>query len=95
MGNVEAEEARSRLTRVGGLAAKIGRTNASDRIDMLKRLIARVTVQADRIDVAVRPGALWSQDYVPVADEPVTMIDVPVQLKRCGMAVRLIVRAPP
>ena len=31
---------------------------------------------------------------MPLTDESTTLIEVPVQLKRCGMAVRLIVRAP-
>ncbi len=93
MGSVEADEARSRLVKAADLAAQIGRNNATDRINILKHLIAHVAAQAGCISVAVRTGALWSPAYVPAADEPLTMIGVPVRLKRCGMAVRLIVHA--
>jgi len=42
----------------------------------------------------VRTGAAWSLNDAPDSDSPSTSIEVPVQLKRCGMAVRMIVRAP-
>ena len=91
MGDVEADEVRRRLKRAADLAGQLSATNATDRIDVLKRLVVRITVQADRLDIVVRIDSLWNSDAIPVADEPVTMIVVPVQLKRCGMAVRLIV----
>jgi hypothetical protein len=69
---------------------------ASQRIEMLQRLVDRVVVRRDSVDIAVRAGAIWEVD-VPVGeaedgDAPVFVIEVPAQLKRCGMAVRLVVR---
>jgi len=42
----------------------------------------------------VRIAVIWLDDDSSIKDESVTSIVVPARLKRCGMAVRLIVRAP-
>ena len=94
MGSLEVEEVCRRLKVAVDLAAQIGRAHSSDRIDILKRIVVRIAVQDARITIAVRTGAIWSQGHVSLADEHVTLIEVPVELKRCGMAVRLIVQAP-
>jgi site-specific DNA recombinase len=70
--------------------------SASHRIELLKRLVARITVGSELIEIVVRIAAIWLSglsDESPIGGDEVTSIIVPVQLKRCGLAVRLIVRA--
>ena len=93
MGIVGAEEARARLQRATGLAESLNAKSSANSIELLHRVIDRITVHARRLVIAVRPGAIWSQG-VTSNDEDLVEIEVPVELKRCGMAVRLIVRAP-
>lgn len=96
MGNVQAVETRSRLQHAAGLAGQLSTTNSSDRIQVLQRIVVRINVYADRLEILVRTCAVWTSGSgpVPVADAPITLIEVPAELKRCGMAVRLVVRAP-
>jgi hypothetical protein len=63
-------------------------------VEFLARMVERITVHANRLEVAVRIDAIWAADGSSSADHCTELIDVPVQLKRCGMAVRLIVRTP-
>ena len=84
-----------RLRRAAGLAE--GLQDAEGRIDRVQRLVDRVAVGTNAIEITVRVAAIWS-DGVGESSEPsgepvMTTITVPVQLKRCGQAVRLIVRA--
>ena len=64
----------------------------SVRIEILRRIVSRVTVHRNRLDIAVRTGALWFTTDKPTNDEMTVLIEVPVELKRCGLGVRLIVR---
>jgi hypothetical protein len=66
----------------------------ADQIEILNQLIARIAVAQSSIEIGVRTEAIWLRGPGKAEDESVTTIVVPVQLKRCGMAVRLIVRAP-
>lgn len=91
---IEAGEVRNRLKYATGLAERLSATKSSDRIDVLNRIVTRITVHAHSIEIVVRTDATWSLSNVPAMDAPTTLIEVPVQLKRCGMAVRLIVRTP-
>ena len=94
MGTVAAAEARHRLRQAASLAERLSAPKSADKIEVLTRIVARITVKPDSLEIAVRSAAIWSASQVPATDEPTTLIEVPVQLKRCGMAVRLIVRAP-
>jgi len=94
MGEIEADGVRSRLKRAAGLAKQLSEAQSSNRIEILKRLVARITVSKESLVIEVRTGAAWSLNDAPDSDSPSTSIEVPVQLKRCGMAVRMIVRAP-
>ncbi len=93
MEGVGADVARSRLRDAAVLATRL-ETGSADRIDRLRQLVARITVGTDSIEIAVRMAAIWMGGDAPVGDEVLTSIIVPAQLKRCGLAVRLIVRAP-
>lgn len=65
----------------------------SQQIEVLTRLVKRITVRKDSIGIGVRIPAIWSAATASADDdEDLHMVEVPVQLKRCGMAVRLIVR---
>jgi hypothetical protein len=61
---------------------------------VLTGLVSRIMVRESSIEVAVRTAAISSPGEVLPDDEEFTSIEVPVQLRRCGMAVRLIVRSP-
>jgi hypothetical protein len=93
MNGIGADVARGRLARAAALAQRLTDV-AADRIELLGRLVARISIAASSIEIVVRIPAIWSDDDGPIDDEPVTSITVPVQLKRSGLAVRLIVRAP-
>jgi site-specific DNA recombinase len=94
MGKIEADVARSQLKRAAGLAKQLSEAQSSDRIEILKRLVARITVSKESLVIVLHTGAAWSLNDAPDADSPSTAIEVPVQLKRCWMAVRMIVRTP-
>ena len=94
MGKIEADVARSQLKHAAGLAKQLSEAQSSDRIEILKRLVTRITVSKESLVIEVRTGAAWSLNDAPDSDSPSTSIEVPVQVKRCGMAVRMIVRAP-
>jgi hypothetical protein len=79
MGSVDAMQMRHRLTYARGMAERLTKSTTPDQIEILNRLLARISVQADRIDIAVRINALWSETAAPSADEPTLSLDVPVQ----------------
>jgi DNA invertase Pin-like site-specific DNA recombinase len=94
--SVDANVARARLLGAGAIGERLEMAGASQRIEMLQLLVDRVVVRRESVDIAVRVGAIWEVDG-PSGDAedgaaPIFVIEVPVQLKRCGMAVRLVVR---
>jgi DNA-cytosine methyltransferase len=79
------------------LAEQLSEANSVQQIDILQRTINRITVHKNKLEIAIAMNKIWNviQSETTEHDEqPVTVIEVPVELKRCGMAVRLIVRAP-
>ena len=95
-GSVDANVARARLLGASAIGERLEMSAASQRIEMLQKLVGRVVVRRESVDIAVRVGAIWEADgssgEAEDGDAPVFVIEVPVQLKRCGMAVRLVVR---
>jgi hypothetical protein len=92
MPGIDAGKAHHRIQAAQSLADRLQRESASARLVILKTLLDRVIVQRDRLELSVRLEALWNGE---VAMEPELMsLDVPVMLKRCGGAMRLIVRGP-
>ena len=55
--------------------------------------MSRITVHTDQLDIAVRTDAVWSSNEAD-SNAATTVIAVPLQLQRCGIAVRLIVQSP-
>ena len=88
----DADEIRSGLRGAKALAGRLNLGSDADRIEVLKQLIARITLAAASIEIAVRIPSIWpaGESSTEVAT---TSITVPMLLKRCGPAVRLIVRA--
>ena len=93
LGCVTADEARRCLRWGKVVGEQLGAAKSCDRIDGLKRIVERITVQAQRIEIVVRVGAILSSSDGSAGSQT-TMIDVPVELKRRGHVVRLIVRTP-
>lgn len=93
MGDVDAREAHTCIKQAKALGEHLSRASSSDRLELIIRLVDRITVHLDRIEILLRVGAIVTSQGVP-ADTSTTLIEVPVELKRCGLAVRLIVRAP-
>ena len=91
MEGVSARDVQDRLRRAVRLAEDLEAGTAASRIEMLRRLVARITVGAEQLEIVLRMTTMWGSDATP--DESTTIV-VPVQLKRCGLAVRLIVRGP-
>lgn len=92
MGDVMAGDAQHWLRQAEDLAEQLAATKSADKIDILKRIVARIAVHSNRLEIIVHTGELWSSSNGGVV--PTTSIEVPLLLKRCGMAVRLIVQAP-
>lgn len=96
MEGVTTATAQGRFKGAAALAVRLGGA-VPERIELLKRMVARISVGERRIEIAVRTAALWGCDgraEETAEGESVTFIEVPAQLKRCGQAVRLIVKAP-
>jgi hypothetical protein len=93
MGHVDADVARSRLRGAAALADALSAAS-TERVQVIRRLVARIAVGVESISIDVRTAAIWSGDVERAEGESTTSLLVPVQLKRCGPAVRLIVRAP-
>jgi hypothetical protein len=93
-GHAGAAATRARLRASADLATRLSSSIASDRIEVLQQLVGRITVGAESLAIVVRCGAITGEAADASQDEATTSIVVPVQLKRCGLAVRLIVRGP-
>jgi site-specific DNA recombinase len=61
--------------------------SSSGRIAQLLELLERVTVHPDKLELAIRASVL-------LPDQPAFTGELPAQLKRCGMAMRLLMDAP-
>lgn len=93
MGSVDATVAHGRLRVAAAAGALLETAIASQQIEVLSRLVKRITVRKDSIGIDVRVASIWSAEVTSSdEEEEIALIEVPVQLKRCGMAVRLIVR---
>jgi hypothetical protein len=86
-GDVGTTDSTARLERTAAVAKILETDHVEDRATLVRALILRVTVHADRITVTINLGAVWG------AAEPIVERDLPVRLRRCGMAMRLVVEA--
>jgi DNA invertase Pin-like site-specific DNA recombinase len=84
-GHVSAADTNARLERAAAVAKTLETDHAEDRATPVRALVSRVTVHAHRITVKINLGVAWG------ATEPIVERDVPARLRRCGMAMRLVV----
>jgi site-specific DNA recombinase len=89
MGSVEAKAAHNRLRHAKTMVIELKTAPAKT----LRQCVLRVGVGVDAMKISVRLAGLWGSNDEHDVDEATTDIDVPVQLQRCGMAMRLIVNA--
>jgi DNA invertase Pin-like site-specific DNA recombinase len=94
MGIVEADVVHSRLQITADLVRQLSETKSARKLEILQRIICRITIHTHKLKITICPAAGWIPRDESIIDEPTTVIEVPVELKRCGMAVRLIVRTP-
>jgi site-specific DNA recombinase len=92
LGEVDASVGRSRLQGAREWARRLATVTPSEQIEMVQRLVARITVGTESLQIALRMDAVGIERSNALSDETTTIV-VPVQLKRCGLAVRLIVRS--
>jgi site-specific DNA recombinase len=89
MPGIDAATARFRIEEARSLADRLQATTSVQAVT-IKTLIDRIVVHDDRLVLSVRSEPLWGGE-ASSKDEPM-LLEVPVVLKRCGGAVRLIVR---
>lgn len=96
MGEIEADKLRRQLQYAAELAKQLSEPNTVQKIDILNRIVSRISVHKHKLEIAIRSTHLWNiiQLETVEPDEPLTLIEVSTKLKRCGMAVRLVVCAP-
>jgi site-specific DNA recombinase len=90
LGDQNARDVKDSLGRARDLAVKLKKEPRAH----LQECLQRVTVRTDSISIAVSLRILAAEQASASGDESVAMIEVPAELKRCGMAVRLIVNSP-
>lgn len=78
----EAQGIQTALRQAKAAATSLGQ--AATRIETMQSLVERITVGTENLRIRIKAGAIGATAQ--------TSIDQPVQLKRCGMAMRLIVR---
>jgi hypothetical protein len=84
------------LKQARALGMELLEARTSHKIALLQRLVHCVLVQSDRLRIELRIGQLLNRT-VPASDEAgpaVEAIEVPIELRRVGMAVCMIVHAP-
>jgi site-specific DNA recombinase len=91
VGHADANVVRSRLHGARECARRLEAAPPSERIEILQGLVPRITVGTASLEIALRVDAVGMERPRALSDETTTIV-VPVQLKRCGLAVRLIVR---
>jgi site-specific DNA recombinase len=91
LGEVNANVVRMHIQSARSCAQGLESAAPSERIEILQRLVARITVGTESLEIALRGDAICVERSSAPSDGTTTIV-VPVQLKRCGLAVRLIVR---
>jgi DNA invertase Pin-like site-specific DNA recombinase len=94
----------SATTPTGGVESADRESSPASRIALLRQWVERITVSAAQIEIVVRLGALGmngvrsarANDHArpDKSSSRTTVITLPVELKRCGFGLRLIVHAP-
>jgi len=93
MGTMLGRDLSDQLAFARKLAEQLSAGSLPDKVAMLQWVLSRVTVFEDRISIGFRLSALYSTNNASAQEESIIPIEVPALLKRCGMAVRLVVHA--
>ena len=100
MGLMQAADARSaqgvrtQLREAVQLGVRIEQASTSERIELVNRVVRRILVHTNKVQIEVPIDKVFDLNVLQASDEaddPVEMIEVPIELKRVGMAVRMIV----
>jgi site-specific DNA recombinase len=90
-GRVDAAKAQRRIAAAAILSKRLEALPPAELIEQLAVLIGRVTIGPLSIEVRVRVAAIWSGPLDPAESEVEAGLEIRVQLKRRGTAVRLVV----
>jgi len=72
-----------------------GESEPGERQGIIGRLIRQVRVDTEAVHLSIDADALRAHDAEERnTDQPTTMLSVPVQMRRCGLAMRLLVQGP-
>ena len=93
MDQADANVVRTRLNVACGMASQLATGETRSKIEILQRLVRKIAIHPGKIEIAVPIAALWEPTTTLAAEEDVSVIEVPVQLKRSGLAMKLIVKA--
>ena len=96
MEGIEADMVNRQLQVAAELADQLSEANSVQQIDILQRIVSRIVIHKNKLEIAIAMNKIWTGSQTEPTEliDTATVIEVPVELKRCGMAVRLIVRAP-
>ena len=94
MGEVEAVEARRRLHRASSLAEQLASQNSTQKIEILQRIVHRIAIHEDSLKISIKADSVWGTQDAAVNDERLVLVEMPVRLKRCGSAMRLVLGTP-
>nr|WP_277816507.1 recombinase family protein [Mariprofundus sp. KV] len=89
IGMKDAAETQRVLKQATQHAEALTKSTASDRVELLNRLVMRIELYQDKLIIIINSKAL----LVTKTSDSIELV-VPVELKRCGMAMKLVVRAP-
>ena len=92
MENLQAKEVRNQLQFTAGLARQLTEGKPEQRIVILQRIVSRVTIHENKFEIVMNTAAVFATQGDQATDEDTTVIEVPMQLKRRGHTMRLIVQ---
>ena len=92
IGKQETEELGQALALATSLAQRLAGTAASDKIDVLRTLLEKLTVHTDHLELAVKGSVLGSSAGTGPGKSASTVISIPVKVRQSGIAMRLVIR---
>ena len=92
MADVDADVVSLQIKGAAALAPSL--RESGTQMGLMQRVVSRVAVGENAVEVTVRVAAIWSDTAIEADAQTLTTIVVPAELRRCGLAVRLIVKAP-
>ena len=97
--SMEAEQIKQYLKTAEVYATELESSTIHKKIDLLQKLIGRITVSTSDITMTIKVAAMCAeqtenqQQNKQQQEQQLAIIHIPIALKRCGMAVRLIVQS--